>query len=71
MIVCLLTAVAQLTDKMDPMYVIPKVLSEPHDEAHVIFFLCFQFWPPGAKIPAFLALAQLTDKMDPVHIILK
>ena len=24
-------ALAQLTDKMDPMYIIPKVPAEPHD----------------------------------------
>ena len=46
-------AVAQLTDKMDPMYVISKVLPEPHDDAHLIFFASFQFWPPGAQKNAF------------------
>ena len=36
--VCMLMALAQLTDKMDPMYIIPKDRPEPHDDAHVIFF---------------------------------
>ena len=34
-------ALAQLTDKIDPMYIIPKDRPEPHDDAHIflIFFL--------------------------------
>ena len=32
-------ALAQLTDKMDPMHIIPKVPSEPHNDAHVIFLV--------------------------------
>ena len=65
-------ALAQLTDKMDTMYIIPKDRPEPHDGAHVIcFFECFQFWQPGAQKTVFLALAQITDKMDPMYIIPK
>ena len=32
-------ALAQLTDNMDPMYIIPKELSGPHNDAYVIVFL--------------------------------
>ena len=53
----LFLALAQLTYKMDPMYIIPKDRPEPHNDAHVIFL--------GG------ALAQLTDKMDPKYIITK
>ena len=35
----MLTALAQLTDKMDAMYIIPKDRPGPHDDAHVIYFL--------------------------------
>ena len=35
--VCVSMALAQLTDKMDPMYIIPKVQSEPGNEAHFFF----------------------------------
>ena len=31
-------ALAQLTDEIDPMYIIAKVLSEPYNGAHVICF---------------------------------
>ena len=32
-------AQAQLTDKMDPMNIMPKDLPVPHNDAHVICFL--------------------------------
>ena len=65
-------AVAQLTDKVDPMYIIPKDRPELHDDAHVISFLgVSKFLPPGAQKTAFLARAQLTDKIEPKYIIPK
>ena len=67
------SSLAQLTDTMDPMYIIPKEPPEPHNNSHIIcFFECFQFRPPGAhKKVFFLALAHITDKMDPKYIIPK
>ena len=54
---CMYAAVAQLTDKIDPMYIIPKDRPGPHEDAHVIcFFGCFQFWPPGAQKNVFFWL---------------
>ena len=32
-------ALAQLTDKIDPMYIIPKDRPGPHDDARLIYFL--------------------------------
>ena len=50
MFVCMLTAVAQLTDKMDAMYIIPKDRPGPHDDAHLIYFLgVTKFGHQGAK----------------------
>ena len=63
--------VAQFTDKMDPMYIIPKDRPEPHDDAHVICFLLFPILATRGLKTGFLALAQLTDKMDPMYIIPK
>ena len=69
--VCILSAaVAQLTDKMDPMYIIPKDPPEPHDDAHVICFLSsYNFGHQGSKKLLLLALAELKNKMDPMYII--
>jgi hypothetical protein len=65
-------AVAQLTDKIDPMYIIPKDRPGPHDDAHLIYFLgVTKFGHQGAKKLLFLALAQPTDKIDPKYIIPK
>ena len=65
-------ALAQLTDKIDPKYIIPKDWPEPHDDAHVICFLgVTKFVHQGAKKLFFWALSQLTDKMDPMYIIPK
>ena len=65
-------ALAQLTDKIEPMYIIPKDWPEPHDDfmCH-LFFGCYQIWPPGGQKTVFLALAQLTDKINPMYIIPK
>ena len=47
---CMSLALAQLTDKIDPMYIIPKDRPEPHDDAHVIYFLgVTKFVHQGAK----------------------
>ena len=44
------TAVAQLTNKINPMYIIPKDQPEPHNDAHVIYFLgVTKFVHLGAK----------------------
>ena len=65
-------AVAQLTDKIDPMYFIPKDRPEPHDDACVICFLSVSnLGHQGPPKLFFFALAQLTDKMDPMYIIPK
>ena len=43
-------ALAQLTDKIDPMYIIAKDQPGPHDDAHVICFLgVTKFGHKGAK----------------------
>ena len=47
-------ALAQLTDKMGPMYIISKVLSEPQDDPHVICFFCV--FPPGGQKTGFFWL---------------
>ena len=68
----MLTAPAQLTDKMDAMYIIPKGRPELGEDAHVICFSSVtNFGHQGPKTTAFLALAQLTDKIDPMYIIPK
>ena len=65
-------ALAQLTDKMDPMYIILRDQHEPHDDACVICFWVFQSLATrGLKNCFLLALPQLTDKMDPKYIIPK
>ena len=64
-------ALAQLTDKMDAMYIIPKDRPEPHDDAHVISFLSVSNFGHQGPKNCFLALVQLTDKMDPMYIIPK
>ena len=64
-------ALAQLTDKMDPMYIIPKVPPESHNDAHVIFFLRVTHFGYQSPKQMFLALAQLKYKMDPMYIIPK
>ena len=70
--VSLSAALAQLTDKMDPMYIIPKDRPEHHNDAHVICFLSISnFGHQGLKNSFFFALAQLTDNMDPMNIIQK
>ena len=72
MFVCMLTALAQLTDNMDAMYIIPKERPERHDDAHLIYFLgVTKFGHQGAKKLLFWALAQPTDKIDPKYIIPK
>ena len=75
MLACLLVflcmALAQLTDKMDAMYIIPKDRPEPHNDTCVIFLGCYQICPPGGQETVFFALAQLTDKIDPKYIIPK
>ena len=60
-------ALAQLTDKIDPMYIIPKDRPEPRDDAHGVS----NFGHQGPKKLFFFALAQLTDKIDPKYIIPK
>ena len=44
---CMWMAFAQLTDKMDPMYIIPKDPPKPHDDACVIFFSVSNFGHQG------------------------
>ena len=52
---CVYEAVAQLTDKIDPMYIIPKDRPGPHDDAHLIYFLgVTKFGHHGAKKLFFL-----------------
>ena len=54
---------------MDPMYILPKDQSEPHDDVHVIcFFSVSNFGHQELKKWFFFALAQLTDKMDPMYL---
>ena len=70
--VCLSVSVDQLTDKMDPMYIIPKDQPEPHNDACLICFLSVSNFGHQVLLKLyFLALAQLTDKMDPMYIIPK
>ena len=57
---------------MDPIYIIPKEMSEPHNDANVIcFFSVSYFGHLGPQQLFFFALAQLTDMMDPIYIIPK
>ena len=63
----LFLSLAQLTDEIDPMYIIPKVLSEPHNDAHVIFFVCFQFRPPDAPKTVFLG-SSTAHRQDGPHL---
>ena len=70
--VCLSAAVAQLTDKIDHMYIIPKDRPLPGDDACVICFSSVSnFGQQGPQKLFFFALVQLTDKMDPIYIIPK
>ena len=65
-------AVAQLTDKIDPMYIIPKDSPGPHDDAHLIYFVgVTKFDHQGAKKLFFFAVAQPTDNIDPKYIVPK
>ena len=52
------------SDKMDPMYIIPKDPPEPHNDVH-------DFFLRPSWILLFLSLAQHTDKIDPMYIIPK
>ena len=65
--VIIFLALAQFTDRMDPMYIIPKEPPKRHDDAHIFYLF---FWRPS-WILLFLALAQHTDKIDPMYIIPK
>ena len=71
-LVCMCAALVQLTDKIDPMYIIPKDRPGPHDDAHLIYVWgVTKFGHQVAKKLLFLALAQPTDKIDPKYIIPK
>ena len=68
MCVCACAALAQLTDKIDPMYIIPKDRPGFHDDARLIYFVgVTKFGHQGAKKLLFWALAQPTDKIDPKY----
>ena len=47
---CVCVALAQLTDNIDAMYIIPKVWPEPGNDAHVIFLNTRR---PTAGVPVF------------------
>lgn len=68
LLVCVCAVLAQLTDMMDTMYIIPKDPPGPHDDACVIcFFECFQFWPPGAP-PNFFFGSSSAHRQDGPHV---
>ena len=47
----MLTAIAQLTDKMDPKYIIALELAGSHDDAHVKKNLAIlDFWENGKNV---------------------
>ena len=58
-------ALAQLTDKMDHMYIIPKEASDCHTDAHVkkILSAILDFWENGKKTP-FSAVSQHPDHIE-------
>ena len=57
-------AVAQLTDKMDPMYIIPNVQPEPSNDAHVIFFLVFPIFTTRGPTNFFLGGSSSAHTQD-------
>ena len=57
-------ALAQLTDDMDPMYIIPKIPSEPHGDAHVICFLNLSKFDHQGPKKQFLFCSRSAHRQD-------
>ena len=57
-------AVAQFTDKIDPMYIIPKDRPEPHNDAHVIYFLVFPILATSGHKKTFFFCSSSAHRQD-------